>query len=38
MIDYYQLLNISRNASSKDVEKVFRKLSLKWHPYYQKRH
>ena len=30
--NYYQLLNLSKNASKNAVEKAFRELSLKWHP------
>jgi hypothetical protein len=31
-LNYYQLLNLSKSANKKDVEKAFRELSLKWHP------
>ena len=31
-LNYYQLLNLSKNANRKDVEKAFRDISLKWHP------
>lgn len=30
--DYYELLGISRDASSKDIRKAFKKLALKFHP------
>lgn len=30
--DYYQILNVEKNASLEDIKKSYRKLSLKWHP------
>ncbi|KKL17607.1 hypothetical protein LCGC14_2483880, partial [marine sediment metagenome] len=30
--DYYQTLNISKNASADDIKKAYRKLAKKWHP------
>ena len=30
--DYYQILEIQNNASSDDIKKAFRQLSLKYHP------
>jgi len=32
LADYYAWLSIPREASSMDVKKAFRKLSLKFHP------
>ena len=30
--DYYQILNISRDASAEDIKKAFRRLALQYHP------
>ena len=30
--DYYQILGISRDASSEDVKKAFRQLAMRYHP------
>lgn len=30
--DYYQILNVSRNATSQDIKKAFRRLALQYHP------
>ena len=30
--DYYQTLNISKNASEGEIKKAYRKLALKYHP------
>ena len=32
MIDYYEILEITPNASPEIIKKQFRKLSLKYHP------
>ncbi len=31
-IDYYEILEISRNADSAEIKKAYRKLALKYHP------
>ena len=30
--DYYKILNVARSASSADIKRAYRKLSLKYHP------
>lgn len=30
--DYYQVLQITRNASESEIKKAYRKMALKWHP------
>ncbi|XP_051870716.1 dnaJ homolog subfamily B member 2 isoform X2 [Pristis pectinata] len=32
MVDYYNILGISRNSSQEDIKKAYRKLALRWHP------
>ncbi|KAG1687796.1 DnaJ subfamily B member 6 [Nymphon striatum] len=32
MVDYYRILELSRDATPADVKKAYRKLALKWHP------
>ena len=31
-IDYYQVLEIHRNAFQADIKKAYKKMALKWHP------
>jgi len=30
--DYYDILGVSKDCSTKDIKKAYRKLALKWHP------
>ena len=30
--DYYQILNVSQDASAEDIKKAFRRLALQYHP------
>jgi len=30
--DYYKILGVARDAKTTDIEKTFRKLSVRWHP------
>ena len=31
-MNYYEILNINKNASQKEIKEAYRKLSMKWHP------
>ena len=31
-VDYYAVLNVTRDATPKDIREAYRKLAMKWHP------
>ena len=31
-VDYYQVLNVDKKATQKEIKKAYRKLAMKWHP------
>jgi len=30
--NYYEILGVNRDATMRDIENAYQKLSLKWHP------
>ncbi|KAF6209039.1 hypothetical protein GE061_014782 [Apolygus lucorum] len=32
MVDYYKVLDVTKNSTTADIKKAYRKLALKWHP------
>lgn len=32
MRNYYEILGVSQDATLRDIENAYQKLSLKWHP------
>jgi DnaJ-class molecular chaperone len=30
--DYYEILEVPKNANDADIKKAYRKLALRWHP------
>ena len=30
--NYYNILEVSKNASQNDIKKAYKKLAIKWHP------
>jgi len=32
MTDYYDILNLKKGATDKEIKKSYRKLAVKWHP------
>ncbi|KAH0460348.1 hypothetical protein IEQ34_011011 [Dendrobium chrysotoxum] len=31
-LDYYDILNVKKNATDSELKKCYRKLAMKWHP------
>ncbi len=31
-INYYEVLEVAKNASDADIKKAYRRLAMKWHP------
>lgn len=31
-LDFYEILEVPRGATDKEIKKAFRKLAMKWHP------
>ena len=31
-VDYYNMLQVDRNATDEDLKKAYKKLAMKWHP------
>ena len=32
MLDYYKILNVSKNSNKDEIKSAYKKLALKWHP------
>ena len=31
-MDYYKILDVSKDANESEIKKAYRKMALKWHP------
>lgn len=31
-VDYYNILQVDKNATEEDLKKAYKKLAMKWHP------
>jgi len=32
MTDFYEILEVDKNATEEEIKKAYRRLALKWHP------